>query len=34
MDGTDVWLEEGVDAGCGGDGVWLSADVKAGNAGF
>ena len=33
-DATDVWLEEGVGAGRGGDGEWLSADVKAGNAGF
>ena len=33
-DATDVWLEKGVGAGRGGDGEWLSADVKAGNTGF
>ena len=33
-DATDVWLEDGVGAGRGGDEEWLSADVKAGNAGF
>ena len=34
MDGKDVWLGKGVGAEWGGDGVWLSAAVKGGNAVF